>query len=161
MTLTYTKRLSCVSRRWSRPALGSQRNRRPSCCGRCDQSTRSTLTLLSNHRSGLWPGKIGVQVSFTTGMGIKAVSFTEWVKFSLTARPSTTHWTEAGGLEFDVVHSNLRLSPTFASVGPLIVTLSGATEIVNSLNKFSGRKKKKFTLGEKTRRLTHRSLGRH
>ena len=54
-------------------------------------------------------------------------ALTECVKFSLTDLPSTTHVTEAGGLELEVVHSNLRLSPTFASLGPLIVTLSGAT----------------------------------
>jgi len=52
---------------------------------------------------------------------------TECVKFSFTDLPSTTQVTDAGGFEFEVVHSNLRLSPTFASLGPLIVTLSGAT----------------------------------
>ena len=42
-------------------------------------------------------------------------------------RLSTNHWIVAGGLEFSVMHSKLRLSPTRASDGPISRTLAGAT----------------------------------
>lgn len=44
---------------------------------------------------------------------------------------STNHWIVAGGFEFSVMHSKLRLSPTRASDGPISRTLAGATEIEN------------------------------
>ena len=53
---------------------------------------------------------------------------TECVEVVCADLPSTTHWTDAGGLELAVSHLKWRLSLTLASLGPSIVTLSGATE---------------------------------
>ena len=53
---------------------------------------------------------------------------TECVEVVCADLPSITHCTDAGGLELAVSHLKWRLSLTFASFGPSIVTLSGATE---------------------------------
>ena len=44
------------------------------------------------------------------------------------AFPSITHCKVEAGLELDVAHANIRVSPTFAVEGPLISTWSGATK---------------------------------
>ena len=54
--------------------------------------------------------------------------FVVWVSVDR-VRLSTNHWIVAGGLEFSVIHSKFRLSPTLASEGPDNRTLAGATEI--------------------------------
>ena len=46
-----------------------------------------------------------------------------------TMRPSTTHWMEEAGLELEVRHSSVRVSLMRAVSGPVIVSVSGATEI--------------------------------
>ena len=53
--------------------------------------------------------------------------FVVWMSLG-SVRLSTNHWIVAGGLEFSVIHSKFRLSPTRASDGPISRTLAGATE---------------------------------
>lgn len=50
-----------------------------------------------------------------------------------TCLPVTIHFISAGGLEFPVVHVRGTTSPTFASVGPVIVTRAGETKTYRQL----------------------------
>lgn len=48
-----------------------------------------------------------------------------------TGRPLTVHFTSAGGFDGSVTHCNGTVSPTRASVAPLMVTCAGATSVEN------------------------------
>lgn len=53
--------------------------------------------------------------------------------FTCTALPSTTHQMSTGGLESEVEHSKLRLSPGTASLGPLTRTCFGPSVNIRRL----------------------------
>lgn len=48
-----------------------------------------------------------------------------------TERPLTVHFTSAGGFDGSVTHCSGTVSPTRASVAPLMVTCAGATSVEN------------------------------